>query len=204
MSNQNQQAQPAASKKTAAQRIEALENAFMSLYHTADNMARDLLTAKEAIKLLGNKLDAVVKLAKLSDDDIAKLMIENNIDELKGKLKGLVDNGVLSAEEAVQENSFVVGRELDNEGVVVNPRLQFAMKAMPAKTQEKIKGAKPGDVITIEEGKLRFEVLESYKINPPPAAPEAGAVGKEAAEGVPGEVTEEKKEEAAPAPVGNA
>lgn len=199
MSNQNQQAQPAASKKTAAQRIEALENAFMSLYHTADNMARDLLTTKEALKLVGNKLDAVAKLAKLSDDDIAKLMIENNIEELKGKLKNLVDNGVLSAEEAVQENSFVVGREIDNEGTVVNPRLQFAMKAMPATTQEKIKGSKPGDVITIEEGKLRFEVLETYKIEPPKPAVESQDRQAVAA---PEEKADEKKEEAAP--VGNA
>src|SRR5690242_16307611 len=125
--NQNQQQAPVSQKKTAAQRIEALENAFMSLYHTADNMARDLLTAKEAIKLLGNKLDAVAKLAKLSDDDIAKIMIENNIAELKGKIDNLVEKGVLTAEEEVKENSFVVGREIDQDSTVVNPRLQFAL-----------------------------------------------------------------------------
>jgi len=179
----NKQQDPAVSKKTAAQRIESLENAFMSLYHTADNIARDVLTIKEAVKLLGNKLDAVAKLGGMKDDDIAKVMIENNIEDLKDKIDNLVKNGVLTAEEVVQENSFVVGREIDQDGTVVNPRLQFTLKAMPLTTQEKIKSSKPGDIVIVEEGKLRFEILETYKINAPePAAQEAEAPSEPKAE----------------------
>ena len=185
MSTKEQQAQKPKSK-TAAQRIEQLENAFMSLYQTADNMARDLLTTKEAIKLLGNKVDAIVKVVRsggeLTDDNISAGMIENNVEELKNRVDRLAKAGVLTKEDQVNENSFVVGREMDQDNTIVNPRLQFALKAMPVTTQEKIKGAKPGDIITIEEGKLRFELLETYSVTPPKPELDPQDAGRKSAE----------------------
>ena len=60
MANEQQQ-QP--QKPTASQRIDSLENGLGALFQTADNLARDMMIVKDAIKLLGNKLDAVVKLS---------------------------------------------------------------------------------------------------------------------------------------------
>lgn len=158
-------------KLTASQRLDNLEQALMSLYQTADNMARDLLMVKEAIKLLGNKLDAVVKAANgnegINDEVIAKLMVQNNVDELKNRVENMKTQGFLAAEETVTDNSFVVGREVDENGAVVNPRLQFTMTALPKETSEKIKGSKAGDIITLQEGKLKLEVLETYAIQVP-------------------------------------
>ena len=81
-------------KRTASQRIDDMERGLMALYQTADNMARDLMTIKEAIKLLGNKLDSVVTLSRtcvnltepLSDANIANQMVANNLEELKEKI----------------------------------------------------------------------------------------------------------------------
>jgi len=165
MSNQQQD------KRTASQRIDDMERGLMALYQTADNMARDLMTIKEAIKLIGNKLDSVVKASSrgeaLNDEVIAKIMVENNVEELKEKVTNLVNQGVLVAAEEVGPNSFVVGREIDENGVVANPRMQFVVSALGAEVKDKFPGAKAGQTLELQEGKWKFEVQEVYNIQTP-------------------------------------
>ena len=51
-------------KKTATERLEILENTVNSIIQVIQplaNMAQDLMGLTEAVKLLNNKLDAVVK-----------------------------------------------------------------------------------------------------------------------------------------------
>lgn len=181
MSN-NQQPQD---KRTASQRIDDIERGLGALYQTADNMARDMQTIKEAIKLLGNKLDSVVKASNngevLSDEVIARIMVENNVEELKGKVQKLVNDGILVAAEEVGPNSFVVGRELNDAGEVQNPRMQFVVSALNPEVKDKFPGTKVGQTLELQEGKWKFEIQESYNIvtpQPPaaePAQPEAAA-----------------------------
>ncbi len=166
-------------KRTASQKIDDLERGLMSLYQTMDNMARDMMTIREAIKLLGNKLDAVVKASssgqEMTDEVLAKIMVQNNVEELAKKVTDLVAQGVLAAAEEVSPNSFVVGRELSEDGTIVNPRMQFVVSALQAgEVKAKFPGAKVGQILTLEEGKWRFEVLEIYDIQAP-KAPEAQA-----------------------------
>lgn len=180
-------------KRNATQRIEDLEHALMSLYQTADNMARDLTMVKDAIKLLGNKLDAVVKASErgagVNDTVVASIMVENNVADLKEKADRLVAQGILVAEEAVGEKSFVVSREQDDQGNIVNPRLQFTMGSLTPELRAKIVGGMPGQVITLEEGKLKLEILETYSIQTP------SAQSTEESESVPAsESTEESAE----------
>lgn len=162
-----------ADKRTASQRIEDMERGLMALYQTADNMARDMMTIKEAIKLLGNKLDAVVKATsrgeQLTDEVISKIMVENNVEELKNKVQDLVNQGVLVAAEEVTANSFIVGREIDADGKVQNPRMQFVVSALAENVRTKFPGAKAGQTLELEEGKWKFEVQEVYSIQTPQA-----------------------------------
>lgn len=180
----NQTQQPQQDKRTASQRIDDLERGIMALYNTADNLVRDLLTVKEAIKLLGNKLDSVVKASErgqpLNDDVISKIMIENNVEELKQKTTNLINQGFLVASEEVTKTSFVVGRELDDKGEVVNPRMQFVVGSLDPKVGDKFPGSKVGTILNLEEGKWKFEVLEVYAITQSKA--EAKAARQEAKE----------------------
>lgn len=175
-----------ADKRTASQRIDDMERGLMALYQTADNMARDLGTIKEAIKLLGNKLDSVVKASAsgqpLNDEVIAKIMVENNVQELKEKVTNLVAQGILVTAEEIGPNSFIVGRELADDGTVQNPRMQFVASALAADIRDKFTGAKAGQKLKLQEGKWNFEIQEVYNIQTPeqaaPAAPiEAGTEG---------------------------
>ncbi len=170
----NQQEQKAPQQKNASQRIEDLEKGLMSMYQAFNGVAQDLANAKEALKLLGNKVSSIVTVSAKGDlvteDSVNKTMIENNVAELKSKVDGLITQGILVNQETAESNSFLVGRELDDQGNIANPRLQFALAALQPDVQEKIKGRKAGDVVTIQEGKLKFELLEVYSIEAPKAA----------------------------------
>jgi len=70
-------------KRSASERIEDLEAMVMGLYQTMDNMARDLITVKDASKLFLNRLEAVIKAAQreggITESTVEKIMIETNI-----------------------------------------------------------------------------------------------------------------------------
>jgi hypothetical protein len=166
--------------KTAAERLNDLEKALVSFYQTFESLGKDTNTIREAVKLLGNKVDALAK-ANIAgetptDETLSKIMIDNNVEELKGKVAGLVTAQVLVPTDIIGDtNSFVVGRELAADSdKVVNPRLQFSLTALAKDVGDKLKGHLVGDIITIQEGQVRFEVLEAYTIQTPPqAAPTA-------------------------------
>lgn len=174
MAEQNQD------KRTASQKIDDLERAIMGLYQTADNMARDLMVLKDAVKLLGNKLQSVVQIlasgSAVTDESISQKMIENNVSELRDKVTALVTQGVLVATDTVTESSFLVGRELADDNSLVNPRLQFALAALGEELKTKLKDGKIGEVITLQEGKLKFELLEVYNIQSPKAPEDTPAL----------------------------
>lgn len=163
-------------KRTASQKIEDLERAVMSGFQVSNNMARDIMIIKDALKLLGNKVDSIMEASQkglaLNDENISKLMLERNITELKGKVENLVTQGILKATDAVGDNTFLVGSENEKGGKVIHPRVQFTYGSLEKELQEKLKGAKVGDLVTFQEDKLRFSVQEIYAIVPP-KAPEA-------------------------------
>jgi hypothetical protein len=164
--------------KNASQRIEDLEAQVASLLVGSDNMAQDVMRMKEALKLLVNKVDAVVKAVNqgghITDEILDKFMLENQINELKNKVDTMVKAGVLTPSEAVQENSLVVIRELDPNGQVTAVRNQFAFSTLVPMYKEKLLGAKVGASIAIGDAGDSIEILEIYNIaQPQEAAPAA-------------------------------
>lgn len=176
MSNENNKQ---ADTRTAAQRLADLELAAAQLFNATDHITRDLGMLKNAMKLLNNKVDAIVKASvagePITDAVLDRIMIENNVADLANRVTNMVVNGVVTPEEQVSENSFVVGAEVEDGGKVVNPRIQFALKALQPDLQTKLIGAKPGDSLKFKEGELNFKILESYKITPEPTPEEAPA-----------------------------
>lgn len=164
-------------KLNASQRLETLEVQNQELVAAFNNMARDFQIMREAIKLMGNKLDAVQKAAGVSDDQVSALMIDNNAAELKEKVDGFVAQGVLQAAESVTEQTFLVGQEVNDDGAVVNKRIQFATGALKPELREKLLGCKVGDKVQFSEGTLLLEINEIYAI----VSPEAPQTADEAA-----------------------
>ena len=174
MSNQKEQPQPP--KRSATERLADLENGALQLFHLNNTLVKDVMILKEALKLLDNKVNAITKASnsgeELSDVVLSRIMLEHDMEVLAEKVKTMVLQGMLIAEETVSDNSFLVGKELASDGTVVHQRLQFALKAVKPEHQEKIVGAKVGETVDIEEN-VKFLVLESYSIHAPEEAPQA-------------------------------
>jgi hypothetical protein len=138
-------------------------------------MARDLMTLKETVKLLNNKLDAVVKSINaggpITDESINKIMIENNAKDLKAKVDQMVAQGLLAASNTVESGSFVVISESNSAGEVVNPRMQFLLSDLQhEEAKTKLNGLKVGDSTQIGDSGGSVTVLEAYSVVVPSAS----------------------------------
>lgn len=170
-------------KKTATERLEILENTVNSIIQAVQplgNMTQDLMGLREAIKLLNNKLDSVVKAINagtpLTDENLGQLMTENNAKELQAKVAKMVSDGLLTSTDTIGADSFVVINEQDSDGKIVNPRFQCLLSALNSdELRNKLTGAKVGTNIPIGDKGGSLNVLEAYNIVVPQATPEAPA-----------------------------
>ena len=143
-------------------------------------MANDLTGFREALKLLNNKLDALVKTlnqkeTQVSEEDLNKFMVQNNVDELTRKISDMVKSGLLAASDTVTNGSFVVINEQGKDGTILNPRMQFVVSALQhEEVRSKLEGSKVGANIPVGDQGGSINVLESYDVVAP-AAPEATA-----------------------------
>lgn len=172
--------------RSATERLGDLEQATMSVFQELDNRGRETQMIKEALKLLGNKVNAIVQLAEagqsINNTAIAAQMVANSIQELVDKIDGLKAQGLIEAEEVVTADSLIVAREMNSKNEIVTARLQITVPGTPPEAQEKLVGAKPGDILELAGGNLKVEILESYKIVTPQAPQADVAPSQEASE----------------------
>jgi hypothetical protein len=188
-----------ADTRSASQKIADLENAMISLYQTCDNMARDLTMLKEALELLGNKVSSMCQAQQsgeaFSDEIISRIMVQNNVNKLADAVTRMIAQGFIAPSEAVTDNSFIAGQELNDAGEVVQQRRQLAIQVLPEELKAKFRGAKAGDLLNLREGSLKFKVTEVYEIQQPKQAEAPAPAESPAPEAAP---------EASPAPAADA
>lgn len=164
-------------KLTAAQRIEGLENALSESREISDAqtqniefLAKQMDGLRQTISALARRLNATIKSGEaggVSNEMVTKLLVDENVQNLKDKVEYLKEQGVLAETEdtTIGDRSFVVGRELDEDSNVVNPRMQFALASLTPEAKEKINGKKSGDIIKDFSGDgLVLEITEVYAI----------------------------------------
>lgn len=182
-------------KMNATQKIASLENIVVGQEQQIKILADEIDKLRGTISSIAKRLNASIQ-ATETHDSVNKIIIDENVKELEGKVKFLVDQKVLTLnqESEIVEKTFVVGRELNGDGEVVNPRVQFAVGSLPKDLKDKIIGNKVGSLVQTDESDLRLEITEAYQINEPKP------VEKKFEEE---DKTEEKKEEEAPKETGN-
>jgi uncharacterized coiled-coil protein SlyX len=186
-------------KLTASQRLEGLEQAFALTDQTLGNLSMNLQTAINALTLLSKKLEAVIRISnagkQISSASVAEEIIDMNAEELKEKVDDLKKKGIAVDGDVIQENSFIVGRELNPETKVVsNKRMQFPLFGLKQEKKGLLLGKKAGDIVTLEEGRNLLEITEVYNIIVPSmtkkeAAPEASEASTETPTEAPAEAT---------------
>lgn len=176
-------------KKTATERLEIAENTINNIIQAIQplaNMSQDLMSLREAVKLLNNKLDSVVRAintgTQLTDENLGQFMTENNAKELQERVTKMVTDGLLVASDTVGKDSFVVINEQDETGKIINPRMQFLLSALQnEEIRGKLEGAKTGTNISVGDKGGSLNVLETYNIQAPQAPAEETATDTAAA-----------------------
>jgi len=156
-------------KLTAAQRIEALENQLLGAGQNFQVLAGEIDNLRQTVAALARRLNASIKAGEqgeISNDAVNQLLVEENTAELKGKVDFLLQQGVLeeAKEEAIHERSFVVGRELDEDKNVINPRIQFAIASINPDVKDLLLGKKVGEVVQNKDDGINLEVIEILDI----------------------------------------
>lgn len=159
-------------KRNAAQTIEALENMLLGQNQQIEVLAEEIDKLRQMLIALNKRVNASIQAAEeggLNGESVNKIIMNENIKELESKVQFLVDQGVLKKNDGAEitDKTFVVGRELDAKGAVVNPRVQFAVGSIDNVVKEKLLLKKTGDVVSYNENEPSLEITEVYEINQP-------------------------------------
>lgn len=159
-------------KMNASQKLEALENIIQKQSNQINIIADEIDRLSNVITALAKRVNAIVRTGdegqKISTEQVNALLVSDAAKELQGKVNFLVQQGilVLNNNKEIDDNTFVVGRELNSEGEEINPRVQFAVKSLEQDGQNKVKGKKAGDSIVGDDG-INMEILEVFDIVTP-------------------------------------
>ncbi len=165
-------AAPQAPPQTAAQKLTALENAFMTQNNQIEILADEIDRLRSQLVAVNKRLNASIKAAEdggISGEAVNKIILGENMKELEAKVDFLKEQGVLvkNDEAEISDKQFVVGRELDNEGNVTNPRVQFSVGSVDPELKKQLYGKKLGAVVAYSETEDSLEVTEVYDIVDP-------------------------------------
>lgn len=162
----NQQKNEQKKNLTASQRLDALENGLAMVDGTIGELYNTLDRTTRAITLLSKKLEAVKRASGLTDDQVAKILQEIDIAELKARVDDMVSKGALRpAETLAGDMSFVVARELKRDTKdILEQRIQFPMFNQPEMLKTALNGKKVGDIVDYGEKYNLVEILEIYEV----------------------------------------
>ena len=131
-------------------------------------LAEEIDKLRDLVVGVGRRVNATIQAAEggqITNDSVNNLIVQDNVKKLEAQVKQLVDMGVLTTGSTVTETSFVVGRELDTEGKVTNPRLQLAASTASETFKHLLIGKSAGDIILVDaENNISFELIELYDI----------------------------------------
>ena len=157
---------------TAAQKLEALENMFMSQNNQIEILADEIDRLRNQLVAVNKRLNSTIQAAEqggISGESVNKIILGENMKELEAKINFLKEQGVLvkNDDAEISDKSFVVGREIDTEGNVTNPRVQFSVGSVDPDVKKQIYGKKLGDVVAYSESQDSLEITEVYDIVDP-------------------------------------
>lgn len=161
------------SKMNATQRIEFLENTISNLTEKLDNqfqiIADEVNRLNELNVALAKRLNAIIKAGDegdINNKSVKGIIIDEAAKELKSKVDMLVEQGILTLnnEREIDENTFVVGREINLEGEEINPRTQFLVGSLQEEAKKIVLGKKAGDSIKDEKLQQTLIITETYDV----------------------------------------
>jgi hypothetical protein len=164
-------------KLNAAQRLVLLEQESET---TKDNLSycqNQVIAFAEEVDKIGDVLmklsmqvHAMVQLLEtnqpVNNKTISSFLKNESVKTMENTIQTQLEQGVLlkSEDDVVTERSFIVGRELDKDGNVHNPRWQFAIPSLEAENKKLFVGKKKGDLVQVEADHNSLEIVAVYQI----------------------------------------
>lgn len=200
MSNSNKKEQQS-KNLTAAQRLDALEQGLAMVDGSIGKLYNILDRTTRAITLLSKKLEAVKRASGLTNDQVASVLQEIDLGELKDRVDEMVNNNVLKPSESIEiEKSFVVVRELNRDtNEIAEQRTQFPTFNLPETFKTALANKKVGDIVDLGENRNLVEILEIYSVVLPEPPKEEQSSEASAASGA-SEAAPEASQEASEEP----
>lgn len=161
------------SKMNASQRLEALENVIAGLGNKLENqfqiVAEEINRLNELNVALAKRLNAIIKAGDGGDingQTVKNVIVDEAAKELKSKVDMLIEQGILTLnnEKAIDDNTFVVGREVNADGEEINPRTQFLVGSLQEEAKTMVLGKKTGDSIKDEAAQQTLIITETYDV----------------------------------------
>lgn len=171
-------------KLTSIQRLTALEEAFANVTDRIEQQFK--IVADEINRLndinvaMAKRLNAIVKAGDeggVTSEAVSNAIVNSAAKELKAKVDMLIENNVLTLNngKAIDEDTFIVGREIDGEGKEINPRIQFLVRSLMDDVKKKIIGKKVGDEVEDDAKTQTLIITEVYDVRQPNVATEEEA-----------------------------
>jgi hypothetical protein len=161
------------SKMNAAQRLEALEGVIANLGNKLDNqfqiVADEINRLNELNVALAKRLNAIVKAGdggQINNQTVKDVIIDEAAKELKSKVDMLIEQGILTLnnDKEIDDNTFVVGKEVNEAGAEVNPRTQFLVGSLQEEVKTMVLGKKAGDSIKDATSNQSLIITETYDV----------------------------------------
>ncbi|HLD91639.1 MAG TPA: hypothetical protein VI911_11630 [Patescibacteria group bacterium] len=154
----------------ASQKLIALEGLTTGLQQQIQILAEEIDKIGQVVQLLARRLNASNQIANISSDSVTQVIVDENAKSLESKVQMLIDKGIAkrSSDGLIKdEQCFVVGREIDKDGNVIAPRIQFAVASLVADLKPKFIGQKEGSLFKNDDSESSIEIMEVYDIIPP-------------------------------------
>lgn len=173
--------------KTATERLNNLENAFVAIHNSTTEImnkleqnSKDLTSLLdnqqalvEANRLLNNQVLAIISLSEqglpINETNIKDTIIPMNVEHLKSQVSKWLEQKVLVPSDTVTSQSFIVTKQRDSQGNVTDQRLQFSVNNLPETAQVVVVGSQVGNTVTFQGGGDSLEILEIYSMQLPEA-----------------------------------
>ena len=163
--------QPA--KPNATHKLELLTMEVNKLAKQNEIIAEEIDRIANLVTALGKRLNAIIKAGdegqSINSKIVHSILVNGEATMMAAKTKALVDAKILKASESgiVEENSFVILKELNEAGEVVNPRIQFNVQSEQIldEARQLLIGKKAGEIFNSLGNTNKFEVLEVYEVS---------------------------------------
>ena len=173
---------------------------YNTLLRTLDEDKLSQEDFKQKVSVTTESMAALIRLIRdgteLTEENITLAVSLNQEDRLIQQTQEMIEYGVLKEVEVIAEkDSYIVGKEIDEEGKMIARRSQFPLAKLTEELQKEFIGKTVGEEVKLKEGNI-IKIIRIYDIVEPEEAKDPSNLGDGATldgESTPGDKGTEKQ-----------